>query len=565
MEMDRRTQWSGLVDKDGNVFEWEDKHGCDFLLALPKVLEYASHFLQTEYPALGCYFSAQSGWLRLAFSRHQHYALIIAEQVTLPFELSEREFQILSLVGHGLSNSEIAECLFISDRTVAKHLEHIFVKTAIENRTLLALFALQHQLHYVPTPACLTQSPLPVFALEHPQQAAEKPQNFALNTRKARPITIGVPFVEQGLGQIDSKELLNGTQLAVEALNQQGGIQGREIQIVSAGYRVEEKDSILRAYHCLFEQEVDAISTNYACYLPEIHELVATQSIPYLHDASHSGSDKSGKIGNIFQVCAGSVNYGLGVVRFLEWYQHTYPKQMKRRRVVLVTVKWQLIDIGLESFIASLNKLHWQVELIVLEKSAQAFEQAMQRLHQLEPTLIVFASYFTEDILAFYHAFILQPLNAIIYAIYSPSTLQPSQQSCEGVLWATTTGLPSTYAAKCFNQRYQQRFGEMPSFSQASLAFDQVNILANVWKVVDFPRQFKQVNQGIRTLVNHGVNGSYFLGNEHQIGLTYPDNTQDLSISQPHLLYQIQRGKNTIIAPSLFAEAGFQLPAWFVS
>lgn len=541
--MDRRVQWSGLIDCDGNVFEWEDRIGREFIASLSEVVGYACNFLQTPYHRISFYFLHSAQWLRIELSRHHQYALLCAELTSLPFELSEREFQILSLVGHGLSNSDIADCLFISDRTVAKHLEHIFTKTAIENRTLLALFALQHQLHCIPTPSCLKQSPLPIFAIERPQQVVEKPQTFAFTTQKSRPITIGVPFVESGLGEIDSKELLNGTRLAVERLNRQGGIQGREIQLAPIGYCVEKKASILRAYQQLFELDVDAISTNYACYLPEIHELVATRQMPYLHDASHSGSDKSGKIGNIFQVCAGSINYGLGIVRFLSYYQHAYPQLLKNRRVVLLTVKWQLIDIGLETFIASLNQLNWQVEMIELEKSPLAFEQAMPRLHNLDPTLIVFASYFTEDMLAFYQAFIRQPLNTIIYALYSPSTLQPNQQLCEGVLWATTTGLPSTYAAKCFNQLYQQRFGEMPSFSQASLAFDQVNILANVWKAVDFPRHFKQVNQGIRTLVNHGVNGSYFLGNEHQIGLTYPDNTDDLSISQPHLLYQIQQGQ----------------------
>lgn len=177
--------------------------------------------------------------------------------------------------------------------------------------------------------------------------------------------------------------------------------------------------------------------------------------------------------------------------------------------------------------------------------------------------LIVFASYFTEDILNFYAAFIAEPINAVLYAIYSPSTLQPHQKLCESVVWAATTGLASTYAGKQFNHLYQETFGKAPSFSQASPAFDQVNILANVWRKSACPRHFSQVNQGIRTLVNHDINGAYFFGNEHQIGLTYPDSTDDLSISQPHLIYQIQQGRNTVIAPSLFAESRFELPKWF--
>lgn len=565
-----RQRWSCLVDSDGQLFEWENKAGRCFCADSPLLISYARALLFSKEERVAFYFRPQADWLRVVLQRHQvGFCLICVEQTILPFELSERELQILTLVSHGLSNVEIAESLFISDRTVAKHLEHIFTKTNTENRTLLAIFALQHHLYCLPTPHPVPNSLLPIVEVErlseqiNSKQAVEKPQIFAIQANIARPITIGVPFVESGLGQIDTQELLNGTQLAVEQINKQGGIQGREVQVVKAGYQVDDKTSIFNAYQSLFDQEVEAISTNYACYCPEVHELVAKEGIPYLHDATHSGSEKSGRIGNIFQVCASSSNYGFGIVRFLTQYQHYYPQWLKNRRVVLLTVQWQQIDIGLETFIASLNKLNWQVEVLELEKSPNAFQTVMPYLHNLDPTLIVFASYFTEDILAFYHAFICQPINTLIYAIYSPSTLLPNQQLCEGVLWATTTGLPSTYAGQCFNLLYQQRFNEIPSFSQASLAFDQVNILANVWRQSDFPRHFKQVNQGIRSLVTHGVNGSYFLGNKRQIGLTYPDNTDDLSISQPHLIYQIQQGRNTVIAPSLFAESQFQLPPWF--
>lgn len=570
--MIEQNQWCCLVGADGVAQEWEDRAGQQFLADCTLIMSYARAMLHTSHQHIGFYFAHTIGWLRVSFCRHRtQFILIEAEKVALPFELSERELHILTLLCHGLSNSEIAESLFISNRTVAKHLEHIFDKTAINNRTLLAIFAMQQHLYCLPTPSnSLSESILPCFEIEQLtqqpllSQAVKTTSKFTNPAKKFKPLTIGIPIVEQGLGQIDCEELLNGARLAAQRINAQGGIHGREVQIIQASYQVEHKQSILNAYQQLFDQEVEAICTNYACYLPEVHDLVAQENMPYLHDASHSGSQKSGRIGNIFQVCASSINYGLGIVRFLQAYQRDYPHLQKNRRIVVVSVKWQQIDIGLDEMIASLHKLNWRVELLELDKSIQVFEQAVKQLHQLDPTLIVFASYFTEDILQFYAEFIAQPLNAVLYAIYSPSTLQPHQQLCEGVVWATTTGLASTYAGKQFNQLYQQCYDTAPSFSQASLAFDQVNMLANVWRQCDSPRRFKQVNQGIRTLVSHGINGAYFFGNEHQIGLTYPDSTDDLSISNPHLIYQIQNGRNTVIAPSLFAESQFQLPKWFV-
>ena len=49
--------------------------------------------------------------------------------------LTEREHEILELVGAGLTNAEIAERLWISPGTVKKHLDNIYAKLGVANRT----------------------------------------------------------------------------------------------------------------------------------------------------------------------------------------------------------------------------------------------------------------------------------------------------------------------------------------------------------------------------------------------------------------------------------------------
>jgi DNA-binding NarL/FixJ family response regulator len=55
-----------------------------------------------------------------------------------PVHPSPRECDVLALVAAGLSNVEIGLRLGISARTVNKHLEHIFTKTGLSNRTQAA-------------------------------------------------------------------------------------------------------------------------------------------------------------------------------------------------------------------------------------------------------------------------------------------------------------------------------------------------------------------------------------------------------------------------------------------
>jgi DNA-binding CsgD family transcriptional regulator len=55
--------------------------------------------------------------------------------------LTPREREVLFWIGRSKSNSEIASILGITTATVGKHLEHIYPKLGVENRTAAASFA----------------------------------------------------------------------------------------------------------------------------------------------------------------------------------------------------------------------------------------------------------------------------------------------------------------------------------------------------------------------------------------------------------------------------------------
>ena len=59
-----------------------------------------------------------------------------------PDGLTRRECEVLALVADGRSNLQIGEALYISDRTVARHLTNIFHKIGVTSRTQAARYAL---------------------------------------------------------------------------------------------------------------------------------------------------------------------------------------------------------------------------------------------------------------------------------------------------------------------------------------------------------------------------------------------------------------------------------------
>lgn len=65
--------------------------------------------------------------------------------------LSERERDVITLIGEGLSNKRIAERLFITETTVRHHLTSIFAKLGVSDRLALLIYAYRCRLAEPPT------------------------------------------------------------------------------------------------------------------------------------------------------------------------------------------------------------------------------------------------------------------------------------------------------------------------------------------------------------------------------------------------------------------------------
>jgi len=66
------------------------------------------------------------------------------------YSLTEREHDILALLAEGRSNRDIAQRLFLSEKTVKAHLAAIFRKLGVTNRTQAAMVAVQMGVGPVP-------------------------------------------------------------------------------------------------------------------------------------------------------------------------------------------------------------------------------------------------------------------------------------------------------------------------------------------------------------------------------------------------------------------------------
>jgi DNA-binding CsgD family transcriptional regulator len=77
---------------------------------------------------------------RLGAALDARHVRDLTTHAALPGGLTEREADVLRLVADGKTNKEIATHLFLSERTVARHLSNIFTKIGVNTRTAAAAF-----------------------------------------------------------------------------------------------------------------------------------------------------------------------------------------------------------------------------------------------------------------------------------------------------------------------------------------------------------------------------------------------------------------------------------------
>ncbi len=74
------------------------------------------------------------------------YGKLISEPIEPGCNLTDRETEILARVAEGCTNREIAEELFISEKTVKNHITNVFKKLKVNDRTEAVVHALKRRI-----------------------------------------------------------------------------------------------------------------------------------------------------------------------------------------------------------------------------------------------------------------------------------------------------------------------------------------------------------------------------------------------------------------------------------
>jgi DNA-binding NarL/FixJ family response regulator len=76
----------------------------------------------------------------------RQFSVVPGKQTPLVDDLTPRELEVLKLIGNGLTNRQIAEELVISEKTVKNHINNVFSKLPIYDRSQAILYAIREGL-----------------------------------------------------------------------------------------------------------------------------------------------------------------------------------------------------------------------------------------------------------------------------------------------------------------------------------------------------------------------------------------------------------------------------------
>lgn len=388
----------------------------------------------------------------------------------------------------------------------------------------------------------------------------------------AEPFVIGSAYPLTGALASDGDQMKKGAALAIKEINAAGGIAGRPVQQVVIDADVLTPDGVSAACKKLVDQGVDAIAIGYFIAWEPSYDIIGAYGCPYLNATTFQQqldltAQNPDRYGNIFEVDPSEKWYGIGFPVFVENLIAAGRYTPSAKTVFILEAGFPYSQNISKAAQETFTQKGWQV--VGVEKYVSPvtdWGSALAKIRNLKPGIIMGTGISPSDIALFQKQFITNPTDSLIYHQYGPSVPEFIQlagpNGSNGVVWATVTGVYNDDIGKSFQQRYQQEYGQPAGYSNAGTCYDEVYMLAKAWAMVGDARNFKAVNEQLRTMIHRGVNGAYYMNNKEQSGLSYPNNTNDPGLGQAHLFFQIQNGQQVIIAPEPYTGGAYKPAGW---
>jgi branched-chain amino acid transport system substrate-binding protein len=390
------------------------------------------------------------------------------------------------------------------------------------------------------------------------------------NSGGGGPIKIGSVAPITGPYSGDGQEMVRGAELAIEEINANGGVGGRQLQLVTADVADQAPENFVQAAQRLVSQEkVSAVFCGYTTTTSVEFDTYADAGIPMLHtNTLQANTDYvvDNGITNIFQSCPTELWYASGFIPLMQSWIDAGTWTPSAKTVAIISSNDSYSISIADVFRKEIESIGWSVTFYEEVSVPYAdWGPQLAKIRNNPPGLIFVTDYLAGDLASFASQFASAPTNSLLYQQYGPSVpeyLELAGDAANGVVWSTTIGTLPDAIGQAFVERYEKKYDAKPGLSQSGAQYDLVRLWARAASQVGNPSDFEKVNAAIKASNFRGVVGTYTYDQTELTARPYPDMVNDPSLGMPHLTYQIQNMEQVLVWPAPYTQGEFQLPKW---
>jgi branched-chain amino acid transport system substrate-binding protein len=320
----------------------------------------------------------------------------------------------------------------------------------------------------------------------------------------------------------DGIEMRNGVVMAVDEINENGGLWGHKLKYIEVDDIDSTGDQVPTAFQRAIEVEkADVIFSGYHLNSSPEFDICANAGILYYNNNTQKAwTDRYAanpeKYWSIFQTDPNEEWYGGGYARYLNMLVETgqfVPPRGKTAAVLHGDDTYSTF-IG-TSFIAEAKKLGW--EILYVDKFTVAtvadWGPMLSKVRDANPSVFFSVTYNPAENAAMIKQWVTNPIDALVYQQYGPSVpeyLELAGDAANGVMWATVLGFIPDAIGLDWVKKYEAKFKTTPGYANAPGGYDQVFDWAYAVLLAGDPFNYKKVAQMTEYNIHRGVTGGYY-------------------------------------------------------
>jgi branched-chain amino acid transport system substrate-binding protein len=396
-------------------------------------------------------------------------------------------------------------------------------------------------------------------------------QPQAIQTEEvSKTIKIGVPTLMTGWGAPMGADIMAGIGMAVEKVNAEGGVLGKQLEIVYADTKNTTAEDCALAAQSLDQAGVVAFFPG-AFYGPACAIEFANYKQPLMHGTASAEvvdpiAENLEEYGNVFQVSASEEAFGPNAFTTMTSLPYDYPN----KKVALLGGDISY-DMLIKDGIAKLAEENgWEIVMNdTYPYGTTEFGAQLAKIRIEEPAIIFGCITSVDSAVAFTNQFLQNPTNSLIFIQWAPVAsefIQLLGEKSEGLLWQTEYAYLPTQDNFNWAADFKAEFGREPGAAWPAMMDDMLYIWIDAVNSVGSATDYDGIDNYIRTLSDHpyeGRVGRYGMNPARNEGLTGTDWI-------PIHLYQIQDQKNVLLflgtepfqGTDAVAAGEFVVPPW---